>query len=716
MPVAYANVYFPALKIGGVTDSLGSCEIEKIPSGNQLIKISFIGYFEQQKNIELKNAVEILDIELKSDGNSLNEVVITGNMKEVGKSQSVVPVEIYTAKFFEKNPSPSLFDALQNVNGVRPQLQCSVCNTGDIHINGMEGPYTMVLIDGMPIVSGLSTVYGLSGIPSGILQRLEVVKGPAAALYGSEAMGGIINVITKDPKNVSKLALDLNLTSYQEFNADVATGFKIGQQVSGLLSANLFSFDKRFDINHDNFTDVTLAKRLSLFNKWKFTRKNSEKQANLAFRYIYEDRFGGELNWNKTFRGGDSIYGESITTNRWEVIGSYDLPIEKEKITLHYSANRHQQDSYYGNIKYNADQIIGFTQLVWDKKWGKMHDYLFGISARYTFYDDNTPITATLDQNNAPQKQLLAGIFMQDEIKMGTQWKWLIGARYDYSNIHKHIASPRIGMKWTSKDNFTALRASTGNGFRVVNVFSEDHAALTGGRVIEFQGELKPEKSWNGNLNLTHFKSTSFGFLNIDASVFYTYFNNRIVADYLTDAEKIIYANLKGYAENYGASLNLDFSFTSGLKATLGGTFVNSFLYDDQNRQTQAIQTPHFTGNYSSSYHWVRYDVTIDLTGSVTSPMLLPILPNDFRPAKSPFFNITNLQATKRWKKWEIYGGIKNLFNFFPKVAPIMRPFDPFDKQANDPVNNPNGYTFDPSYNYAPIQKARGFLGVRIKI
>ncbi|MFM2267813.1 MAG: hypothetical protein RL757_1254, partial [Bacteroidota bacterium] len=102
MPVAYANVYFPALKIGGVTDSLGSCEIEKIPSGNQLIKISFIGYFEQQKNIELKNAVEILDIELKSDGNSLNEVVITGNMKEVGKSQSVVPVEIYTAKFFEK--------------------------------------------------------------------------------------------------------------------------------------------------------------------------------------------------------------------------------------------------------------------------------------------------------------------------------------------------------------------------------------------------------------------------------------------------------------------------------------------------------------------------------------------------------------------------------------------------------------------------------------
>ena len=96
----------------------------------------------------------------------LDEVVVTGTMREVSRSESPVPVEVLSAAFFRRNPSPALFDAVGMVNGVRPQINCSVCNTGDIHINGMEGPYTMVLIDGMPIVSGLSTVYGSAASPT----------------------------------------------------------------------------------------------------------------------------------------------------------------------------------------------------------------------------------------------------------------------------------------------------------------------------------------------------------------------------------------------------------------------------------------------------------------------------------------------------------------------------------------------------------------------
>ena len=113
----------------------------------------------------------------------------------------VVPILPKIAAFFRKNPTPSIFDALQNINGVRPQLNCNICNTGDIHINGLEGPYTMVLIDGMPIVSSLGTVYGLSGIPNSLVERVEIVKGPASSLYGSEAVGGLINIITKNPIN-----------------------------------------------------------------------------------------------------------------------------------------------------------------------------------------------------------------------------------------------------------------------------------------------------------------------------------------------------------------------------------------------------------------------------------------------------------------------------------------------------------------------------------
>ena len=128
---------------------------------------------------------------------TIEDIVITGTMNPVKLSESPVHIDIYNSKFLKQNPTAHLFDALQLVNGVRPQVNCNVCATGDIHINGMEGPYTMILIDGMPIVSSLASVYGLMGIPNSIIERLEIIKGPASSLYGSEAIGGIINIITK---------------------------------------------------------------------------------------------------------------------------------------------------------------------------------------------------------------------------------------------------------------------------------------------------------------------------------------------------------------------------------------------------------------------------------------------------------------------------------------------------------------------------------------
>jgi outer membrane receptor for ferrienterochelin and colicins len=171
-------------------------------------------------------------------------VVITGTIKPISKSKSPVNVEIYSQKFFQKNPTPSIFEAIAMVNGVKPQLNCSVCNTGDIHINGLEGPYTMILIDGMPIVSSLSTVYGLSGIPNSLVDRIEVVKGPASSIYGSEAMGGVINIITKNALTAPKLSVDLMTTTWSENNLDLSTKFNLGKNVASLLSLNYFNYTK----------------------------------------------------------------------------------------------------------------------------------------------------------------------------------------------------------------------------------------------------------------------------------------------------------------------------------------------------------------------------------------------------------------------------------------------------------------------------------------
>src|SRR5215216_2232944 len=207
-----------------MTDSSGFFRLELNP-GKFTLHISMIGYETHHETIAISNEEKLLQIELQPFASSLGEVVVTGTMKPVQRLESPIAVEVYTPQFLKRNPSPSIFEALQNVNGVRPQINCSVCNTGDIHINGLEGPYTMVTIDGMPIVSSLATVYGLFGIPSELIERIEIVKGPASSLYGSEAVGGLINIITKNPLKAPVFAADYFTTSYFESNLDLGMKF-----------------------------------------------------------------------------------------------------------------------------------------------------------------------------------------------------------------------------------------------------------------------------------------------------------------------------------------------------------------------------------------------------------------------------------------------------------------------------------------------------------
>ena len=722
--LSYANIYIQNTKFGTSSNDEGYYQIKNIPSGTYKIVVSSIGY--NTKTIEItfnKDEKIIQNFSLVSD-NSLDEIVVSGNLKPVSKSASSVPVDVYSKSFFKKNPTPSIFESLQNVNGVRPQLNCNVCNTGDIHINGLEGPYTFVLIDGMPIVSGLSTVYGLTGIPQALIQRVEVVKGPASTLYGSEAVGGIINIITKKPSNSPMLFVDSFSSSWEEINTDIGFKYNASKKIQGLLGINYFNYQNIIDNNNDNFTDLTLQNRISIFNKLNIERRNN-KLFTVAFRYVYEDRWGGETNWNKSFRGTDLVYGESIYTSRWETFGTYELPTT-ENIRLQFSANGHHQDSFYGTDSYKADQLIAFGQLVYNKKIKKKHDLLFGIAYRYTTYDDNTFATSESDGvTNKPSIIHLPGVFIQDEMNLTNQHKLLIGARYDYNSLHGTIFSPRVNYKWNSKNNKNILRFSIGNGFRVANIFTEDHAALSGAREVVFEGDLSPEKSWNANVNFVKKISINNTLISLDASGFYTHFNNRILPDYETDPNKIIYANLNGFSVSKGVSLNSDISFPLGLTMNIGATLMDVSIHENNIKKRQLL-TESFSGVWSISYKIKKSRIKIDYTGNVYGPMELPLLSElDPRKGESPWFSIQNIQVTKNiGTSWEMYGGIKNILNFTPARNSIARSFDPFDSgvvfnssgEAIATANNPYALTFDPSYVYASNQGIRGFLGLRYTI
>src|SRR5690606_19836628 len=304
--------------------------------------------------------------------------------------------------------------------------------------------------------------------------------------------------------------------------------------------------------------------------------------------------------------------------------------------------------------------------------------------------------------------------------------KLLLGVRYDYNSIHGSIFTPRANYKWNSRNENNVLRISIGNGYRVANVFTEDHSALTGAREVVFESELAPETSWNGNVNFVKkVPLPGGGIIGFDATAFYTYFDNKIIADYDTDAQKILYDNLDGHAISQGISLNVDLALMNGLKVMAGATAMD--VYSRENgRRTQQLFTERVTGVWNASYTLKRFGLTIDYTGNLYGPMRLPLLSDaDPRSPKSPWWSIQNIQLTKAFRSGiEVYSGIKNLLDGTPSRGDpviIARPHAPFDTRvefggdghAIVTPENPYGLTFDPSYVFGPNQGARGFFGIR---
>jgi outer membrane receptor for ferrienterochelin and colicins len=620
-------------------------------------------------------------------------------MKEIYLKDSPVKVEVISAAFLRTNPTNNVIEAIQTVNGVQEQINCGVCGTNDIHINGLEGPYTLVLIDGMPIMSALASVYGFNGIPTTLVERIEIVKGPSSTLYGTSAVGGVINVITKRPENMPLLSYNSFYTSHREWNTDLAFSPNIGEKVSTTLSGTYYRNQHRMDFNDDNFTDIPLNNRLSLFNRWSIKRENN-KPAELAVRYYKEERFGGVLEWKEDNIGSDQTYGEWIETERIEVIGSYGLPTKFANLRIDYSVNFHDQDSYYGDTRYKAKQSVWFANLIWDKSLGK-HDLLTGLTLRRDHYEDNSLA-------NADDTQFIPGLFLQDEWKISSNTTLLSGIRFDHHQAHGLIISPRINLK-QNLSKTTALRLNFGTGFRRVNLFTEDHAALTGSRTVEIANDLLPERSLNANFNINHIMSfpASTGTLDFDA--FYTYFDNKIIPDYDVDPNLIIYDNLEGHGITRGVAFSYQHQFTFPLSVSMGGTFQDVFQVttDEFNKSVKEAQVfaPKFAGTFVIGYKIRSLNLSIDYTGRVMGTQDLPTFeaPNE-RPDKSQWYVIQNIQLTKTLEHGlEIYGGVKNLGNW-TQDSPLIAAEAPFSNE------------FDTSYAWGPLQTSRAYLGLRYNL
>lgn len=618
---------------------------------------------------------------------TLDSLVTTGSVLERRLDASPVKVELISARFLQRALTNSLLESVQLMTGLGQQVDCGVCYTSNIRINGMEGPYTAVLIDGAPLMSALATVYGLSGINPALVERVEIIRGPMSTLYGSEAMGGVINVITRDPRFAPALSASMYGTTHAETNLDLAASPRIGG--TRLLLSGSLARNRRFvDGNRDRFSDMPLVTRGAVFAKLS-AGPPARRALDLSAKLYLEDRFGGVREWTPAHRGSTEVYGESIRTSRAELAGTW-RPGGDPSWRLDLAGSWHDQDSWYGDQEFRATQWTGFLQLVRALRPHPRHELLLGAAVRAHHYDDGTPATAV------PEQRLVPGALAQLESQVGGAVTTSAGLRVDRHAAHGAIFSPRASVRWAPAIA-TTLRASAATGFRVVSVFTEDHAALTGAREVVIAEALRPERSRTVTLGVQHVMPLGSDAVTLEVDAFLTRFSNKIQPDYNTDPDRIIYRNLDGHATTRGASASLGApqgALPVGVR--VGGTWQR--VESVTGGAARPLEfAPGFKGEFTISREWERPGLTLDWTGRVVGPMQLPVFPG--KPERSPWYTEQTLQATKRLAaNTFLIAAVRNLGNY-RQSDPIIGSEDPF------------GPGFDTFHVYGPIQGRRILVG-----
>ncbi len=708
----FASVAVEGTTYGAAAALDGAYRLTGVPPGRYVLMAAAVGFRARSHVVDVAAGDTVrVDFALEPAVVEMDGLTVTGTLVETFVRESPVRVNVIAPQYLEKIPTANVMEVLENVNGLYQQIDCAVCGTNNIRINGMDGPYTAVLIDGMPIMSRLATVYGLNGISPSLIQQVEVIKGPMSTLYGSEAMGGVINIITKRPETAPRLAVNSFGTSDGEYAVDVGVVPSRGR-LATLLSGTFFYNDRFLDENGDAFADLTLNRRVSLFGKAALSDRSGFRRTELSARYYTEDRVGGTRAFVEQFadslRGSGRLYGETIRTDRVELTGGFHL-VPEAGLRLDVAYNDHRQDSYYGADGYRAEQRTRFAQLVWPLAPHRNHALLLGSAVRYEYYDDNTGATGEFDAAgrqtaNRVDRRLVPGLFAQHEWYLPAGARLLTGLRLDHQRDHGLIPSPRLSLKLAPAPT-TTLRVNAGTGFRIVNLFTEDHAAYSGARATLVMEALAPERSVNGTLSIQQIVPFGGSPLTIDLEGFYTYFTNKIEPDY-SEPGIIRYANLDGSAATRGVSLTVGQQFFAlPLSYTLGATAMEVFR-DQDGRRTPLEFAPAYQGVANVTYRLERAGLALDYTANLTGPMPLPAFAPPFeRPTRSPAFSIHNVQLTR---DFEVSGGVlqayvavENLFDY-TQPAPLIDPENPF------------GEHFDTSYVYGPIHGRCTGAGLRL--
>jgi len=518
-----ANISLTNTNIGAASASNGVYTIANVPPGEYSIRVSMIGYEVVEKKVTVRvNSRIKLDFELDETVMEVDEIVITGTGTPELYSNATVKTSVVQRDLIERQKANNLAEAIDLQLGVRVESNCQNCNYTQVRLLGLEGHYSQILIDSDPIVSKMAAVYGLEQFPREMIDRVEIVKGGGSALYGSQAVAGVVNLMSR----VSK---------------------------SGTSGGYLFGTMRNrspFDFNKDGFSEIGKLKNQAVGLNWRLTPDKGGELA-LNFHYIHEERRGGDrfdlpphqanvAEWIESWRYGGAVNWSKRTS-----------PLFNYKAFLSFAyANRntyygaHQDPNAYG--KTNNPLLIG----------GLHTHYFFrgnlitaGIQAQEEFLRDEA-----LGYGRSINDQYRdIGLILQDNIKFGSrnQSELIAGVRIDkHSKLDPIVTSPRIALKWNIKESLI-FRGGLSTGFEAPQVFDEDlHITQVGGEghIIRNSLDLKAEKSKTLYGGLEYREIVGVNALSLTVNGFYTRLQNKFILDKQDDplTEEVEFYRLNG--------------------------------------------------------------------------------------------------------------------------------------------------------------------------
>jgi len=731
----FVTIRIKGTMIAITTDATGHYFLRNLPTGNFTMEISMMGYKTITKEVSIRANTSLeIDFEMEEESIPLNAVVVSANRNETNRMLAPSLVSVVDVKMLEATNSKNLAQALNFQPGLRVEDNCQNCGLSQVRINGLEGAYSQILINSRPIYGALTGVYGLEQIPSNMIDRIEVIRGGGSALFGSSAIGGVINVITKESSrnsgDVTHTFSSINGKASENntmFNASLINDTRN----AGIMVYGQHRKREGFDMDKDGFTELPMLINRALGFR-SFLKTGLYSKLSIEYHNMHEFR-----------RGGDSLKQQPFQSKITEQLEHYinggginyvqNSADMKNRFNLYASAQHTLRKSYYGGgdpVEVipgpNQDQEVIDNLNNRLGSFGRSTELIHHLGGQYTRMIDKflfmpAELTAGAEYLNntltdisgyrtrdVDQKTHTTSGFLQNEWK-DDRWSILLGGRLDkHSLVKSAIFSPRANIRYNpnGKVNF---RLSYSEGFRAPQYFDEDlHVDIAGGEHIVrvLSEDLQEERSRSVSGSIDFYHTVGSLQLNALAEGFFTHLKNKITAidDPEVEGQKLV-VNAKGEnAKVYGINLEGRMAYGRLLDLQLGVTFQKS-LFDQAQEPIEGVggyrefmRTPDTYGYFVATWKpATRFSAT--LSGNYTRRMYVPHVKGEGDPAKDRFASENKIERVNSffelhtklsydipvlgYSTLQLNAGVQNIFNAYQKD------FDTGAGRASDYIYGP---------------------------